>query len=317
MKQRYKTYRGSLEANSKERALNDLPADYPARPWPMAKLLEIKSVIARSSGPIVGEDDLASLSACIDLCWLRDGCPTIFIDSTAVLDMLIACNIDILYEEIYLPIFEGESPGNPISMFREGKNPFSVSEGSISFAIPSGGCVRPFCVGRVPNAYGGWAYMISIRLGWASVMHSFCTDNTDFQKHLNGGSFQKDVDINPEESAEITNCWRLFAATLLYMAAFPHLIKNGPPSDTTPLERRSILKGSDRISTISLPPEVRNAPSPHLRRFHFRTLRAERYRRNVDGSPRVIAVRQAVIGDISRSKTAKEPEGFTVKGLKG
>lgn len=214
-----------------------------------------------------------------------------------------------------MPIFESESPDRPSSMVATGRSPFLVSEGSVSFAIPAGGRIRPFCVGRIPGMYGDWAYLLSIRLGWAAVMHSLSTGNADFQKHLNGGCFRDD-DISSEESTELINCWRLFAAILLYIKAFPHLIENGPPSETTPLERRSILKGSSRTVTISLSPEARNAPSPHLRRFHFRTLRDKRFKRCPDGSPRVITVRQSIIGNITNAKTVKEPKGFTVKALK-
>ena len=85
VKRRYNTYRGSVEANSKERSLNCLPADYPSRPWSAVKVAEIRARINKAIGPIAGQADLGSLSSSIDLCWLRDDCPSIFIDSIAVL----------------------------------------------------------------------------------------------------------------------------------------------------------------------------------------------------------------------------------------
>ena len=200
-----------------------------------------------------------------------------------------------------------------------------MADATISFAAPLS-CFEfyPFCVGRIPTIEREWAYNLSIRLGYGTMLHSLVTNNAELQKQLDGTAIRKfdenisgSQELNDTESQQIGNAWRLFAATLLYMKAFPGLIEKGPPGNALPLERRSIIKAAPRVATISIPPELKNSPSPHIRRFHLRTLRDDRFRRSPDGTARVVAVRQSIIGDISQSRTAREPHGFNVKTLKG
>lgn len=321
MKRRYDTYRASIEANSKERARFNLPADYPSRPWSNKDIEKFQNRLftglgeynLKRKGKRLEVSDTKSIRcSLIEIQWMRFGLPSVFIETPELFRMLLNCNIDIRYEELFLPVFEDKPPAPP---------PMAGVDmelmGAVSFAVPAGLEFGSFCVGRSPHVNGNWGYFLMHRLAFGGVMYSTMTNETDLEMELNGKDYPHDTtDVSEKDGICLSNSWRLFAATLLYIKAFPSLIEEGPPGNVAPLERRSIVKASRRVVTVSLSPEMKNSPSPHLRRFHFRTLRAERFRHNPDGTARVVAVRQAVIGNISKTRTAKEPHGFRIKRLK-
>lgn len=95
---------------------------------------------------------------------------------------------------------------------------------------------------------------------------------------------------------------RLCMAAVVYAAAFPDCIRNGMPDDIaaphlhsprTLTAAHEILEGATRTSV-----------SIHIRAGHFRCLRDERYKRNEDGTPKIVFVRQTVVAGKLTPKTA-------------
>jgi len=321
MKRRYNTYRASIEANSKERMRHGLAEDYPIRPWPKSAIKEMRyrALMSLKEGSIREVDGRVQAAntkyvrtTLVQLDWLGLGCPTIFIETPSLFNMLMNCSLDIHHDELFIPIIDSAPP----LKFRDKSYDSDKGMPAVSFALPVGVDMDPFCLGRAPHTNGNWAYFVISRMRYGLGMYSTATADDNFQHLLTSGG-DRENGMAQKHGDQLDKSWRLYAAILLYMRAFPNLIEKGPPGNTLPLERRSIIKAASSIVTISVPLELKNSPSPHIRRFHFRTLRDERFRRNLDGTARVVAVRQSIIGDISQSRTAREPHGFNVKALKG
>lgn len=87
---------------------------------------------------------------------------------------------------------------------------------------------------------------------------------------------------------------------LSYLAAFPESLREGFPrsmAEGNSIAARIVATAKTRNArNISLPARFRNTPTPHFRHGHFRTLRDERFKRNVDGTPRVIYVNGMIVG---------------------
>lgn len=82
-----------------------------------------------------------------------------------------------------------------------------------------------------------------------------------------------------------------------YLQAFPTLAHVGFPDNLKARDmRQSEIKQAHHVS---LHPKLQACPIAHWRSGHFRTLRAERYNRNPDGSPRVIYVNPMIVGKLT------------------
>lgn len=84
---------------------------------------------------------------------------------------------------------------------------------------------------------------------------------------------------------------------MTYMQAFPELVIPGLPSD---IKLRCVKYfGKGRVSYLKLHDKIRSAPSAHLRCGHWRTLRHEKFKRNKNGSVRIVYVNPAIVGFIT------------------
>lgn len=89
-----------------------------------------------------------------------------------------------------------------------------------------------------------------------------------------------------------------FALNLLaFISSFPDALQPGPPNKRD-IEGRFTGQGF----RVGLPERFRNlggthaSPDVHIRKMHFRALRDERYKRNPDGSVRIVPVRMTLVG---------------------
>lgn len=98
---------------------------------------------------------------------------------------------------------------------------------------------------------------------------------------------------------------RLCMAAVVYSVAFPDYIRDGLPVDVKAPEisKPRILRAAPEI----LEGATRTSVSMHIRAGHFKTLRHERFRRDEEGKPRIICVRQTVVAGKLTPKTAVEP----------
>jgi hypothetical protein len=84
---------------------------------------------------------------------------------------------------------------------------------------------------------------------------------------------------------------------MTYMQAFPDLIVPGLPRDIK--TRCSRYIGNSRVCCLILHDNIRTAPSSHLRVGHWRALKHERFKRNADGSIKIIYVNPTIVGFIT------------------
>lgn len=78
-----------------------------------------------------------------------------------------------------------------------------------------------------------------------------------------------------------------------YITAFPECLKPGAPDKN---EVSQQIEHRESCLRLELPERFRNTPIAHLRAGHFRQLRDERYKRNKDGTYRVVFVSPAIVG---------------------
>lgn len=130
--------------------------------------------------------------------------------------------------------------------------------------------------------------------------------------------------MEPDEDATLKASCRTVLALCLYLQM--EECQNGRGlSVTLPVRRQGVCPDVGRLlkkrpyRTIRnlLPPELtihtgehrtvtgRASPSPHWRKLHLRTLRSDRFRRNADGSVRVVWVKPALIKSDAATGTVK------------
>lgn len=95
---------------------------------------------------------------------------------------------------------------------------------------------------------------------------------------------------------------RLCLAACVYETAFPDYIVDGLPEY---ISSPSIHKPKKLIAAPEiLEGATRTSVSMHIRAGHFKTLQHERFKRNEDGTPKIIFVRQTVVAGKLTPKTA-------------
>lgn len=96
-------------------------------------------------------------------------------------------------------------------------------------------------------------------------------------------------------------------ASLIYVSAFPEALHEGPPKEFKQSAKRS--QTIVAVDKICVRHNEHGSPCTHWRRGHFRTLRAERFSRNEDGSPRVIFVHDMLVARKGQNvHTIQDPE---------
>lgn len=95
---------------------------------------------------------------------------------------------------------------------------------------------------------------------------------------------------------------KLCLGACVYASAFPDYIRDGLPDlvKAPEIHKPRILRAAPEI----LEGATRTSVSMHIRAGHFKTLQHERFKRNEDGTPKVIFVRQTVVAGKLTPKTA-------------
>lgn len=136
------------------------------------------------------------------------------------------------------------------------------------------------------------------------VLRAFCPDPPSLQlayvasRTIGGPSNGDGIDGKTPRgsSVEIVETLRFVVSLLALIQAVPECLVQGPP-------RGNEIDGRfGQGFRVGLPERFRRlggthaSPEAHIRSFHFRALRDERYKRNPDGSVRIVPVRMTLVG---------------------
>jgi len=89
--------------------------------------------------------------------------------------------------------------------------------------------------------------------------------------------------------------FRLCYALCIYMSTFPDVIKDGFPEDYSQEKEYRIKCPNPKTLIIHGTLGTHASPHTHFRRWHFRSLVNEKYKRNPDGSIRTVFVKASIV----------------------
>lgn len=104
---------------------------------------------------------------------------------------------------------------------------------------------------------------------------------------------------------------RLALGFACYMRAFPEYVREGFPQGAKVRDIRIWRnEGVERSYRVNLHPRLSGPVTPHKRSGHFRCLRSERYRRNEDGSCRIVYVTESWVSGRNVDPSTVEDGGL-------
>jgi hypothetical protein len=104
------------------------------------------------------------------------------------------------------------------------------------------------------------------------------------------------IALPPEQLKAQHRLLRLICGLCVYIRAFPEALRAGYPAEMTK-EVKDPYMPTAKPFTIHAP--VRHGhegPREHYRKWHFRSLRDERYKRDAEGRVRIVFVRDTIVG---------------------
>jgi hypothetical protein len=263
--------------------------------------------------------------------WLSAGKPCIFIENIDLENALAASTADVdfsVFRSIPSPIYISiqAEPGNrlrePFLAFRLGPK-------------QSGDLARFLAQANKSLSEAG---AVSFDLRENETLYLMARDPTTPDMPLKEMGDLRDIGLEPEGSAVawtkipendvrpatgrilpaheetvMARCSKLFIGLAAYIKAYPTCLVDGLPEGMKFSERP--IGGGAKIRKIVLLDRLKkrpgSIPSAHWRRWHFRTLRDERYKREPDGSCRVIMVKESLV-NARTSKVAIEREAHAI-----
>ena len=215
--------------------------------------------------------------------WWKNGKEAIYIDTRSLVDFV--ANAKFSVDSIDIPM-----SGNVVFLF---PNDATIDGCRIPPILASEGVVL-----RGSNTINA----VSFFLSKGSLEHGKCSvcgvPSDRISEFLSGsGDYGKDVSFGHE--------YFIIAARLcVYLSVFPQALIHGFPESMKLREDRAHNKSSCQNHTMRLSGRFSNTPLAHFRRGHFRMLRHERFRRNIDGSNRIVYVNNSIVAATGNEKTA-------------
>lgn len=234
---------------------------------PDFSLRETHYVVLSIMNNQIHKDEIESLGASFDLHWVKQNKKTIFIP-TDILQWLGTCKFDV---DIHSLI----------------KN----THGSCAFAFESNGLyhnnqVFPFIYGGIESDFFFLRKMPDSEI-WDSQRLSVCF-NTDGGEEFIGDAHKADI-----SNIKARQCISIIVAVESYIKAFPESLRSGPPRPSERIECASqfyLTRPRDQKIIGS-----HGSPCAHWRRGHFRELRDDRFKKNNDGSNRIVFVHDCIV----------------------
>lgn len=229
--------------------------------------------------------------------WATQGYPTLFLESEDLANLLYECEIPDLLEDVTLPI--SSFPMVAIAV----RNNTIIEDTQL----------KPFLMGRFPDDVTESElesvfdsskdnFMVLSREGLWGSDHVFSRTQQSYEENVRSiGRDKEKIGIS-----QIDIQFKIALSIGLYASSFPELIKDGAPMERSiSKQQKKESRSMKKMATLNLDPRVANSPvSPHYRRGHYRILHDERYKRNSDGSKRIVFVSGSQVRGKSPVKTA-------------
>ena len=250
-----------------------------------------------------GFDEMDLPCAALEFAHMKAGCPTLFIEDGGLLEMLNRSRFDI--ESSVLgspwPVF---SVSAPVGLRIEG-----IEIKPFLFKLCSQKESRQHIV-NVLNSMGAKAegsgddsLMAQIQIGEVG----WCDDWSSYVERLNSPEGFTEIKGSSGDVAtsrmtrDLKLHSKLATALLVYVRAFPSMVREGFPKGVKECDRKFGAQGQTmrgRLKGISVRGlhEEGGGRAACLVRRHFRSLHDDRYRRDADGSVRIIEVREHARG---------------------
>lgn len=241
----------------------------------------------------------------IELAWQESGMQTYFV-SPAAFAIISKSRFSVIGSDVKPPkhkVFSVSFPDNEKSVFSNitmitAPEDFNASMRHAAAIYCSNGDALAHAY---PSVFGPGFETESIVAtcypGMTSDAFNCCAfaDAGVFPEYIERPSGPEDAhEAGDTHDARVLSTGQFSVRLLAYLQAFPDaLIPGAPPKNST--QQRA---DPDTSHIVSLPERFRNIPVSHLRGGHFRALRDAKFRRNADGSIRIIYVNPCIVGDI-------------------
>ncbi len=248
-----------------------------------------------------GFDEMDLPCAAMEFAHLMVGCPTLFIEDGGLLEMLNRSKFDIEASVLGSPwpVF---SVCPPTGLKIEGVEirPFLFKLCSQKESRQHIVNVLEF-VGVKAHADGAETLMAQIQIGEVG----WCDDWSSYIDRLNSQEGFLEIKGSTGDTSRHTRDLklhsRLATALLVYVRAFPSMVREGFPKGVKERDRKFGAQGQTmrgKLKGISIRGLYQDGGgrAPCLVRAHFRSLHDERYKRDVDGGVRIIEVREHARG---------------------
>lgn len=121
-------------------------------------------------------------------------------------------------------------------------------------------------------------------------------------------------DLNIDDAHRINVALRACLGLCVYASAFPDAIQEGLPGQWK-FKQVGFPQTLSRNNVFNLlaPKTTHKTPEMHWRTFHFRSLRDKKFKRNKDGSVRIIFVRDTIVGGKLTPYSLEEASSQTIE----
>jgi len=244
--------------------------------------------------------------------WWRDaGMPTIIVEDPRLLEMMYRAKVEIVPEAINVPGLIAF--GFPRGVELDGIAIDGCMFGELDVQESRDYATRKFVevTGRAPNFVPTGAYdplqhnpegkafyvtsMVKEQIGQSYLRTWF--RKPDAAHVCDDGwveaNLANDKWLIDREYKQQRVYFKLLYALCIYMQAFPDAVEHRGPEGVI---INPPPNGFKSLQTLAMSHQIHTSPHMHYRRWHFRTLHDERFRRNPDGTARVVFVRDAIVG---------------------
>jgi hypothetical protein len=253
----------------------------------------VESAVTEALGsPEDGELRIGIMSLLAESIWFTSGKPVVFLENSSLVQGLYDTSYRIDFDSFNLPI-------NPVS-----------------FSFPENCIIDGFKLPPILLHQSDGLIISSVREDFGSCRTVVFNDQPTLDKALRSHESVKyqgeyAIAFTEEESKIHSILLKVCLGSVAYMLAFPDCIRKGLPSGMKDRDARIISNTVNKknTSTLVLHKRFASSTSAHFRTGHFRTLRDERFKRNPDGSCRIVWVTDTYVSGKIEPYTLEKNNG--------